>query len=96
MAGQKLARAAHTRPTTVTAQAAVWGREGSEEVLDWLGVSERVYPLEDPAEAPIAPETLVPETPSAALNETRVPAPGCGTASAPWLVKGRPTPAPAG
>ena len=76
VAGQKLARAAHTRPTTVAAQAAVWGREGSEEVLDWLGVSERVYPLEDPAEAPITPETLVPETPSAALNETRVPAPG--------------------
>ena len=70
------ARAAHTRPTTVAAQAAVWGREGSEEVLDWLGVSERVYPLEDPAEAPITPEMLVPETPSAALNETRVPAPG--------------------
>lgn len=76
VAGQKLARAAHTRPTTVAAQAAVWGREGSEEVLDWLGVSERVYPLEDPAEAPITPEMLVPETPSAALNETRVPAPG--------------------
>lgn len=41
--GQKVAQSAARRPTTSKAQAAVWGREGSEELLDWLDVENRVY-----------------------------------------------------
>ncbi|WP_240334018.1 dynamin family protein [Rothia sp. ZJ932] len=36
--GKELARSAARRPTTSTAQAAVWGEAGSQELLDWLQV----------------------------------------------------------
>lgn len=41
--GQEIARTAVRRPTTSEALAAVWGQEGTEAALDWLGVEERVY-----------------------------------------------------
>lgn len=44
IAGQNIARSAPTRPTTSTVQAAIWEAEGSEELLDWLGIDKRVYP----------------------------------------------------
>ena len=44
IAGQNIALSAPTRPTTSTVQAAIWGAEGSEELLDWLGIDKRVYP----------------------------------------------------
>ena len=44
IAGQSIALSAPTRPTTCTVQAAIWEAEGSEELLDWLGIDKRVYP----------------------------------------------------
>ncbi|WP_424110318.1 GTPase [Rothia mucilaginosa] len=44
IAGQNIALSAPTRPTTFTVQAAIWEAEGSEELLDWLGIDKRVYP----------------------------------------------------
>lgn len=44
IAGQNIALSAPTRPTTSTVQAAIWDAEGSEELLDWLGIDKRVYP----------------------------------------------------
>ena len=44
IAGQNIALSAPTRPTTSTVQAAIWEAEGSEELLDWLGINKRVYP----------------------------------------------------
>lgn len=44
IAGQNIAISAPTRPTTSTVQAAIWEAEGSEELLDWLGIDKRVYP----------------------------------------------------
>ena len=44
IAGQDIARSAPTRPTTSTVQAAIWDAEGSEALLDWLGIEQRVYP----------------------------------------------------
>lgn len=44
IAGQNIALSAPTRPTTSTVQAAIWEAEGSEELLDWLGIDKRVYP----------------------------------------------------
>ena len=44
IAGQNIALSAPTRPTTSTVQAAIWEAEGSEELLDWLGIAKRVYP----------------------------------------------------
>ena len=44
IAGQNIALSAPTRPTTSTVQAAIWAAEGSEELLDWLGIDKRVYP----------------------------------------------------
>lgn len=44
IAGQNIALAAPTRPTTSTVQAAIWEADGSEELLDWLGIDKRVYP----------------------------------------------------
>ncbi|OIH83653.1 ABC transporter [Arthrobacter sp. UCD-GKA] len=41
VAGQDLARAAATRPTTSQPLAGIWGRTGSDPLLDWLGVQER-------------------------------------------------------
>lgn len=54
--GQEIARTAVRRPTTSEALAAVWGQEGTEEVLDWLGVKERVYLEQDQiVEGPTSP-----------------------------------------
>jgi hypothetical protein len=39
--GEQVAVAAATRPTTAEPLAAVWGLEGSEPLLDWLGVARR-------------------------------------------------------
>ena len=44
IAGQNIALSAPTRPTTSTVQAAIWEAEGSEGLLDWLGIDKRVYP----------------------------------------------------
>lgn len=44
IAGQNIALSAPTRPTTSIVQAAIWEAEGSEELLDWLGIDKRVYP----------------------------------------------------
>lgn len=44
IAGQNIALSAPTRPTTSTVQAAIWEAEGSEELLNWLGIDKRVYP----------------------------------------------------
>lgn len=44
VAGYPIARSAPTRPTTSAAQAAVWCAEDSDELLDWLGIENRVYP----------------------------------------------------
>lgn len=41
--GQNLAATAVRRPTTSQAQAAVWGAEGAEPLLDWLQVSKHNY-----------------------------------------------------
>lgn len=41
--GQNLARSAARRPTTASAQAGIWGKEGSQELLDWLQVDQRTY-----------------------------------------------------
>ncbi|MFW0184540.1 dynamin family protein [Rothia sp. CCM 9418] len=40
--GEDIARSAARRPTTSTAQAAIWGEEGSEQLLNWLEVEHRV------------------------------------------------------
>ena len=44
VAGYPIARSAPTRPTTSAVQAAIWGAEDSDELLDWLGIENRVYP----------------------------------------------------
>lgn len=49
--GQKVAHSAARRPTTSKAQAAIWGKAGSEELLDWLQVENRVFFDEDGQEA---------------------------------------------
>lgn len=59
--GKEIAQSAARRPTTSTAQAAIWGKEGVEPLLDWLGVNKRTYMDEDPAQA------------TAALNRADVP-----------------------
>lgn len=41
--GSKVATSAARRPTTSTAQAAIWGKAGSEQLLDWLEVENRVF-----------------------------------------------------
>jgi 50S ribosomal subunit-associated GTPase HflX len=41
LAGAELAAVGVTRPTTSTAQAALWGADGSGPLLDWLGVPLR-------------------------------------------------------
>lgn len=50
LSGTDAARVAARRPTTSEPLALVWGREGSDELLDWLGVSQRV---ELPAGTPL-------------------------------------------
>lgn len=62
--GQEIAQSAARRPTTSTAQAAIWGKEGAEPLLDWLGVSKRSYMDQDPAQA------------AEALNRAQVPVTG--------------------
>ncbi len=62
--GQKVAKSAARRPTTSTAQAAVWGRAGSEELLDWLQVENRVFLDSDGEQA------------AEALNQAQVPVEG--------------------
>ncbi|WP_237201198.1 GTPase family protein [Rothia nasimurium] len=59
--GKDIAKSAARRPTTSTAQAAIWGKEGAEPLLDWLGVTNRTYMDEDPAQA------------TEALNRAEVP-----------------------
>ncbi len=45
--GHKVAQSAARRPTTSKAQAAIWGRAGSQELLDWLEVENRVFMDDD-------------------------------------------------
>ncbi|GAA1347786.1 GTPase family protein [Falsarthrobacter nasiphocae] len=40
---EEVARTAATRPTTSQPLAMIWGREGSEPLLDWLGVTDRRF-----------------------------------------------------
>lgn len=42
LSGTGAARVAARRPTTSEPLALVWGRQGSDELLDWLGVRQRV------------------------------------------------------
>lgn len=49
--GKEIAKSAARRPTTAVAQAAIWGKAGSEPLLDWLEVTNRTYMDEDPAAA---------------------------------------------
>lgn len=49
--GQKVAQSAARRPTTAHAQAAIWGKEGSAELLDWLEVENRVFMDDDGEQA---------------------------------------------
>ncbi|MDQ0735265.1 GTPase [Arthrobacter agilis] len=51
LSGTDVARVAARRPTTSEPLALVWGRQGSDELLDWLGVRVRV---ELPDGAPLA------------------------------------------
>lgn len=44
VSGTEIATVAARRPTTSQPLAAVWGAEGSEGLLDWLGVRDRHYP----------------------------------------------------
>ncbi|MFT4147426.1 MAG: dynamin family protein [Micrococcaceae bacterium] len=48
IAGQKIARSAHTRPTTSEPLAIMWDSAGSESLLNWLGVKERHEMPPDP------------------------------------------------
>lgn len=41
VAGEDIARTAATRPTTSKPLAGIWGRPGSDALLDWLAVHER-------------------------------------------------------
>ncbi len=47
VAGQDLARTAAIRPTTNQPLAGIWGRDGADPLLDWLGVQER-HTLDSP------------------------------------------------
>ncbi|WP_058234768.1 GTPase family protein [Devriesea agamarum] len=47
LAGRDIARTHVRRPTTSRPLAAIWGSEGSEELLDWLGVTDRHVMGED-------------------------------------------------
>ena len=72
IAGQNIALSAPTRPTTSTVQAAIWEAEGSEELLDWLGIDKRVYPQTQA----LATEGNEAAWGAAAPNAVTEPAPG--------------------
>lgn len=72
IAGQNIALSAPTRPTTSTVQAAIWEAEGSEELLDWLGIDKRVYPQTQA----LATEGNEAAGGAAAPNAVTEPAPG--------------------
>ena len=72
IAGQNIALSAPTRPTTSTVQAAIWEAEGSEELLDWLGIDKRVYPQTQA----LAAEGNEAAWGAAAPNAVTEPAPG--------------------
>ena len=76
IAGVPLARTAVTRPTTSEIQAAVWGREGSEELLDWLSIEQRVYPEENESIRQLRSQTQDSEEVPAAPHEIVEPVPG--------------------
>lgn len=59
--GKELARSATRRPTTSTAQAAVWGEAGSQELLNWLQVKNATV-MDESAEDAVE-----------ALNSAQVP-----------------------
>ena len=83
IAGQNIALSAPTRPTTSTVQAAIWEAEGSEELLDWLGIDKRVYPQtqalaaeEEATEGSQAGESNKTTGGAAAPNAVTEPVPG--------------------
>ena len=76
IAGMPLARTAVTRPTTSEIQAAIWGRDGSEELLDWLKIENRVYPEENESIRQIRTQTQNSAADFAAPHEIVEPVPG--------------------
>lgn len=73
LAGRPIARTAPIRPTTLSVQAAVWGATGSDELLDWLGVGERIH-IQDTNTA--VPEQEKQGSGGETLNEIFEPSPG--------------------
>ena len=76
VAGYPIARSAPTRPTTSAVQAAVWGAEDSDELLDWLGIENRVYPQSTEFIRDVEGQTQNAASTQPAPNAVTEPAPG--------------------
>lgn len=76
VAGYPIARSAPTRPTTSAVQAAVWGAEDSDELLDWLGIENRVYPQSTEFIRDVEGQTHNAASTQPAPNAVTEPAPG--------------------
>ena len=76
VAGYPIARSAPTRPTTSAVQAAVWGAEDSDELLDWLGIENRVYPQSTEFIRDVEGQTQNAASAQSAPNAVTEPAPG--------------------
>lgn len=76
VAGYPIARSAPTRPTTSAVQAAVWGAEDSDELLDWLGIENRVYPQSTEFIRDVEGQTQNAASAQPAPNAVTEPAPG--------------------
>ncbi|MHA7180927.1 GTPase [Arthrobacter sp. MDB2-24] len=71
LSGTDAARVAARRPTTSEPLALVWGRRGSDELLDWLGVGQRVQ-LPEGAPLVAGSPVLASQGSTAALRSTGV------------------------
>ncbi|MHA7278707.1 dynamin family protein [Arthrobacter sp. MDT2-2] len=69
LSGTEAARVAARRPTTSEPLALVWGRRGSDELLDWLGVNQRVQ-LPEGAPLVAGSAALASQGSTAALRST--------------------------
>lgn len=76
VAGYPIARSAPTRPTTSAVQAAVWGAEDSDELLDWLGIENRVYPQSTEFIRDVERQTPNAASAQSAPNAVTEPVPG--------------------
>ncbi|MFI6452047.1 GTPase family protein [Streptosporangium amethystogenes] len=85
LSGTSLATVGVTRPTTSTAQAALWEGGGAGPLLDWLGVPRRHELLDTSDSADIAPE--------GGHEPFDVPGSGVSGTPAPGLVPDAPAPA---